>query len=79
MADNPYASARNHSEVLPLLNKNPGQIARSLAEYDERTRDVAQRWFGRSGGYYEILPGDDKIMTDRYDDMTGEQVELGLL
>ena len=79
MADNPYASARNHSEVLPLLNKNPGQIARSLAEYDERTRDVAQRWFGRSGGYYEILPGDDKIMTDQYDDMTGEQASVAQL
>ena len=79
MSENPYGSARNHDEILPLLNNNPSQIAQKLAEHEEQYREIAERWIGHSGGYYRINPGDDQIYTDVPNNLTGDPATLAQL
>ena len=76
MSENPYGSARNHDEILPLLKDNPSQIAQKLAEHEEQYREIAERWIGHSGGYYRINPGDDQIYTDVPNNLTGDPATL---
>ena len=79
MQENRYGSARNHAEVMPMLDNNPRQIAQKLAEYEARYREIAERWIGHSGGYYRINPGDDKIYTDVRNHLTGDNATLAQL
>ncbi|AJE18669.1 TonB-dependent receptor [Neisseria elongata subsp. glycolytica ATCC 29315] len=79
MQENRYGSARNHAEVLPMLDNNPRQIAQKLAEHEARYREIAERWIGHSGGYYRINPGDDKIYTDVRNHLTGDNATLAQL
>ncbi|MGN6960459.1 hypothetical protein, partial [Neisseria sp. P0014.S006] len=72
-------SARNHDEILPLLNNTPSQIAQKLAEHEEQYREIAERWIGHSGGYYRINPGDDQIYTDVPNNLTGDPATLAQL
>ena len=79
MQKNRYGSARNHAEVLPMLDNNPSQIAQKLAEHEEQYREIAERWIGHSGGYYRINPGDDQIYTDVPNNLTGDPATLAQL